>query len=160
VAPVTEIDPDERAPWRARVGMSLQLSGTRRRALAAATSLSYQDYLVLAVLAEEGGQARPLDLVRELGWEKSRVSHHVSRMVERGLVTRAAIDSDRRGAVVVSTASGRRAAAAARSVHDEVVRKHFLDVATERELATIRRVAERVQATLADPPDGVRQPAV
>ena len=130
------------------MGMAFQLAGDLGRTLSEATPLSYQDYLVLAVLAERGGRARPSELGRELGWEKSRVSHHVGRMIERGLVKRESFTSDKRGALVVVTAKGRSAAERAAPVHDEVIRRRFLDLVSERELTTFRRVAERVLASL------------
>ena len=148
-APVTTT---ERAAWRALMGMAFQLTGQLGQALNEATSISYQDYLVLAVLREQGGRARPVDLGRELGWEKSRLSHHVARMLERGLVRRESLTTDKRGALVVVTSKGRRAAEGAASVHDGVIRQRFLELVTERELATIRRVAERVLASLPDAP--------
>ena len=131
------------------MGMAFQLAGELGHALGEASAISYQDYLVLAVLREFDGRGRPVDLGRELGWEKSRVSHHVARMVDRGLVTRETVATDKRGALVVATAKGRRALEAAAPVHDEVVRRHFLDVVTDRQLTVVRGVAERVIASLA-----------
>jgi DNA-binding MarR family transcriptional regulator len=142
----------ERAAWRALMGMAFQLAGELGRTLGEVAAISYQDYLVLAVLKEQGGRARPVHLGRELGWEKSRLSHHVSRMIDRGLVKRDSVTSDKRGALIIATPKGLRAADAARTYHDRVVREHFLDLVSDKELATIRRVAERVLASLGSTP--------
>lgn len=50
--------------------------------------------------------------------------------------------TDKRGALVTSNAKGRRALEAAAPVHDGVVRRQFLDVVSDRELAAIRRADE------------------
>ena len=44
---------------------------------------------------------RVLELARALGWEKSRLSHQLTRMQQRGLVERSNCSEDRRGAFVV-----------------------------------------------------------
>ena len=69
--------------------------------------------------------------MRELGatveWDRSRLSHHVSRMCKRGLVTRENCTEDARGANVRLTDAGREAVAAAREQHGELVRRYFFD---------------------------------
>jgi DNA-binding MarR family transcriptional regulator len=57
---------------------------------------------------------------------------------------------DGRGAVVVLTENGRRTIDAAAPAHVESVRRHFVDLLTEDELATLGDIAERVIARLAD----------
>ena len=49
---------------------------------------------------------RLFQLGRALGWEKSRISHQVTPMVERGLVEKSKCGSDRRGAFVAVTDAG------------------------------------------------------
>ena len=131
------LDEREARAWRSLQFMDMQLTAALARQLAAESGLSYPDYVVLVALTgRPDGRRRVFELARDLGWEKSRVSHHVARMAERGLV--------------VATAAGLRAAAAAVPVHDDVVRRQFLGQVSERELATISRVALRVTASLAD----------
>ena len=49
--------------------------------------VSYQDYLVLVALTDRpDGRMRLFELVEVLGWEKSRVSHHIARMAGRQLL--------------------------------------------------------------------------
>ncbi|WP_371601214.1 MarR family winged helix-turn-helix transcriptional regulator [Streptomyces sp. NBC_00564] len=43
---------------------------------------------------------RAKDLGAEVGWERSRLSHQISRMEKRGLVTREACADDARGSMV------------------------------------------------------------
>src|SRR5687768_6760585 len=89
----------EQDAWRSLQLMHMRLEGELARHLASESGLSYQDYLVLVVLTDRpDGWIRLFELADLLGWEKSRVSHHVARMVERGLVTKERCESDRRGA--------------------------------------------------------------
>jgi len=139
----------QRASWRQMMLMAFQLSGELGRQLATATGLSYQDYLVLAVLqARDDGRARAFELGDELGWEKSRVSHHVARMAQRGHVRREPVATDGRGAYIRITTKGRTALAAAAPAHDAVVRRHFLANVDRDELEVIGDVAGRVLASL------------
>ena len=55
------------------------------------TGLSAADYEVLVNLSEATqGRLRPSELGAAIKWEKSRLSHQVSRMEQRGLVKRSA----------------------------------------------------------------------
>ena len=87
---------EERA-WRSLQLMQMRLEGELARQLAADSGLSYPDYLVLVALTDRpDGRMRLFELAGVLGWEKSRLSHHVGRMADRGLVRKEKCDSDRR----------------------------------------------------------------
>ena len=145
------LDENELEAWRRLQLMQLQLTAALSRELADASGLSYQDYLVLAALTDRpGGRMRAFELGRELGWEKSRLSHHVARMVERGLVRREKCETDQRGAFVVVTKLGRKAIEAAAPQHVEGVRRHFIDLLSPTELKTLSTVAGRVLSKLSD----------
>ena len=83
-----------------------------------------------------------------LGWEKSRLSHHVARMADRGLVKKEKCDSDRRGAFVVVTERGRKEIEAAAPGHVATVRRLFVDRLTPDQLDAIAEAAEIVLAAL------------
>lgn len=70
---------------------------------------------------------RLLELAGALGWEKSRLSHHVARMAAGGLVNKEKCDADRRGAFVVVTKRGRKEVGAAAPNHVAAVRRLFVD---------------------------------
>ena len=144
------LDENELEAWRRLQLMHLQLTAALSRELAGASALSYQDYLVLAALTDRpDGRMRAFELGRELGWEKSRLSHHVARMVERGLVRREKCETDQRGAFVIVTKQGHKAIEAAAPGHVEGVRRHFMDLLTPAELETLSTVARRVLDKLA-----------
>lgn len=135
---------EERA-WRALQFMQMRLEGELARQLAADSALSYPDYLVLVALTDRpDGRMRLFELAAVLGWEKSRASHHVGRMVERGLVKKQRCDSDRRGFYVVVTARGRRALEAAAPGHVATVRRIFVDRLAPQQLDALGAAAEAV----------------
>lgn len=143
------LDEREQRAWRALQFMQMRLEGELARQLAADSGLSYPDYLVLVALTDhEDGRMRLFELASILGWEKSRASHHVGRMVERGLVKKEKCDSDRRGAYVAVTAHGRREIEAAAPGHVAAVRRLFVDQLTPEQLDTIRDAAEAVLAAI------------
>src|SRR3981189_3405483 len=50
------------------------------------TGLSPGDYAVLLTLSEaDGGRIRSSELAARIGWERSRLSHHLGRMERRQL---------------------------------------------------------------------------
>jgi DNA-binding MarR family transcriptional regulator len=145
---------EERA-WRALQFMQMRLEGELARQLAAESGLSYPDYLVLVALTDRpDGRMRLFELAHELGWEKSRASHHVGRMVDRGLVTKKRCTADRRGLYVVLTARGRRAIESAAPGHVAAVRRLVIDRLTPEQLDAVGAAAEIVLAKLDEPPDG------
>jgi DNA-binding MarR family transcriptional regulator len=143
---------EERA-WRALQFMQMRLEGELARQLASDSGLSYPDYVVLVALTDRpDGRMRLFELAGVLGWEKSRLSHHVARMVARGLVQKERCDSDRRGSFVVITKKGGKEIEAAAPGHVRTVRQLFVDRLTPDELAIIATAAEKVLASMDDAP--------
>src|SRR5947207_12392564 len=66
-------------------------------------------------------------LAAQIGWERSRVSHHVRRMSARGLVTCGLSATDRRVTEVTLTARGWQAQEEAAPGHVDLVRRLFFD---------------------------------
>ena len=142
---------EERA-WRSLQFMQMRLEGELARQLTADSGLSYPDYLVLVALTDRpGGRMRLFELGDVLGWEKSRLSHHVARMADRELVTKEKCDSDRRGAFVVVTGRGRKEIEAAAPGHVNAVRRLFVDRLTPDQLDGIGKAADIVLAALDEP---------
>ncbi|HUV57795.1 MAG TPA: MarR family winged helix-turn-helix transcriptional regulator [Acidimicrobiales bacterium] len=134
--------PEDRA-WQSLQFMQMRLTAELSRQLAEHSSLSYPDYIVLVALtAQPDGRCRIFEVANEIGWEKSRLSHHIGRMSARGLVTREQCDSDRRGAFVVITELGRKELEAAAPGHVDAVRRLFIDGLSAEQLTVIAEVAE------------------
>lgn len=143
------LDEREARAWRGLQMMQMRLTGALTRQLVTESQLSYQDYLVLVTLTEqEDGRLRLFELGRSLGWEKSRLSHHIARMAQRGLVTKEACDADRRGFHVIVTSAGRKAITAAAPGHVDAVRRLFVDRLSPRQLDAIAAASDVVLAAL------------
>ena len=135
---------EERA-WRGLQLMHMHLDREMSRQLASDSDLSLQDYGVLVALTDvEGGRLRLFELGEMLGWEKSRLSHHVARMARRGLVTKERCDADRRGSYVALTTEGRQAIEIAAPGHVAAARDHFIDRLTPQQLDALAAIADAV----------------
>jgi DNA-binding MarR family transcriptional regulator len=111
--------------------------------------LSGPDFKVLHPLSEApGGLLRARELCLDIGWDRSRLSHHLSRMEKRGLITREECAEDGRGLMVRLTAAGKKAIEAAAPAHVENVRRYFFDLLSKDELETLAGVLDRVRESL------------
>ena len=83
----TGVTETEWTAWRTFTSMRRQLDVALERQLQRDGDISAAEYSVLITLFEaEGKQLRARDIGMVLAWEKSRVSHQISRMEKRGLV--------------------------------------------------------------------------
>ena len=146
------LTPDEQSAWRGYRRMRALLDLQLARDLMRDSGLSEADYDVLSTLGEtDGHRMRLTELAAGMLWSKSRLSHHIGRMEQRGLVGREPCDDDGRGSMVVLTASGRKAIDAAAPRHVESVRRHFVDLIEPAELAALDALSHRVLANLRSP---------
>lgn len=144
---------DEERVWRALQFMTMHLDTALAQQLAADSNVSYPDYSVLVSLTDsEDGRMRIFELGEVLGWEKSRLSHHLSRMVKRGLVDKEPCGTDRRGAFIVITDTGRRELALAAPGHVAKVRELFINQLSAEQLQTIGAAADAVLTALKEQP--------
>jgi DNA-binding MarR family transcriptional regulator len=103
------------------------------------------DYQVLSTLSEaEDHRRRLTELAFRMQWSASRLSHHVTRMEQRGLVTRAECSDDLRVAYVVLTDAGWEAIKAAAPDHVASVRRHLIDLLSPAELDAMTSIGEKV----------------
>lgn len=145
------LTPAEDRAWRGYRRLSLLLDQQVARDLAADSGLSEADYDVLSNLSETpGARLRLTELAAHMRWSPSRLSHHVTRMQQRGLVTRHTSPEDGRAAVIVLTGEGRRTIEEAAPHHVESVRRHFIDLLTPEQVAAFAALSETVVAHLAE----------
>ena len=101
------LDDREQSAWRAYLDMNAKLIARLNKEMQEQSGLSISDFSVLVALSEHvDGRMRVLELARALGWEKSRLSHQLTRMQQRDLIDRVNCSEDRRGAFVAITAAG------------------------------------------------------
>ena len=141
----TGVTETEWTAWRTFTSMRRQLDVALERQLQRDGDISAAEYSVLITLFEaENRELRARDLGMTLAWEKSRVSHQISRMEKRGLVGRRECDTDARGTWITLTADGKRAVLSAMREHAATIRSYFFDVVTADELEALRSASERV----------------
>jgi len=144
------LDEEEQRAWRSLMSMQAGLSEFIERQLRNRCGLSNADYQVLAHLSEAPeGQLRSFELGELLRWEKSRVSQHLGRMQNRGLVSRERCLTDQRGAVVAITSQGSDLIKAADPQHVADVRDVLIDHHTATELEMLSTIGDKVRERLA-----------
>nr|CEL19086.1 Transcriptional regulator, MarR family [Kibdelosporangium sp. MJ126-NF4] len=132
------LDEAEERAWRGYRQMFLLLNAQVNRDLAHESGLSEPDYDVLSTLSEaKNHRYRLKKLAEHMLWSQSRLSHHVTRMEQRGLVTREECADDARGATIMLTKAGREAIEAAAPLHVESVRRHFFDHLTREQVEVL-----------------------
>ncbi len=104
--------------------------------------LTEAEYLVLFSLSEAPDhQMRSMDLASQLGWQRSRTSQQLSRMAERGLVTRKECDTDRRGLIEVLTPEGLERITTAAPIHAQAVNHCFANVLSDEQLSALSEIS-------------------
>lgn len=148
------LDDREQRVWRSWLQASSRLEAHLARRMQADADISVSDFAVLVPLSEAPEQRlRAFALGRALQWEKSRLSHHLTRMERRGLVSREDCGTDRRGAYVVLTPVGRAALETAAGPHVEAVRSAVFDRLTPGQVDLLGEVCDALVAGL--DPDAV-----
>lgn len=143
VSEVEWLNEMEMKVWRRWLRVQTELPAALGRELAADSELSMQDYETMVRLHEsEGCRLRISELADQMHWERSRLSHHLRRMENRGLIVKESCATDGRGAFVRLTDDGIKALSAAAPGHVQTVRRYFLDGMSEEELHTLGRVLE------------------
>lgn len=121
---MNELADGEQALWHAWKLASERIRARVTEDINAAVGLSDADFGVLTRVDDSGGRMRQNALAESMGWHRSRLSHQLGRMAQRGLLTRGAVDG---GVEVRLTDEGAEQIRRARPVHAAAVRRHLLD---------------------------------
>jgi DNA-binding MarR family transcriptional regulator len=105
----------------------------------AATGLSDPDVGILLRLDVAGGSLRQSEIASALGWDRTRLSHQLTRMEDRGLLARRRTSS---GVWVDISDAGKEAATSARPVHAAAVRRHLAEPLTPGQSAMLREILQ------------------
>ncbi|HEX4066131.1 MAG TPA: MarR family transcriptional regulator [Acidobacteriaceae bacterium] len=134
------LSPRELRVWHAFRLMGEDVLARVGRDIAQATGLSGSEFGVLSRLVGIGkGEMQQQALARAMDWDKSRLSHQLTRMQRRRLIVRRSTEGN--GVLVVLTQRGREKLDAARPVHAESVRRNLLSRLTPEQVDTIVRVS-------------------
>jgi DNA-binding MarR family transcriptional regulator len=138
--------------WANYQRMRVRLTARLNQELARSTGLSEADYEILLALSEIPGEAvRALALRCGLAWEKSRLSHQLRRMEQRGLVVRESCAEDNRGSVIRNTEAGRQLAREAKKCYEQAVQRYVADVLTPEQFEALGEIAQTILANLDEP---------
>ena len=132
------LNEDEQQTWRGTVGLAQLLIRQLDRDLNV-HGLNSHDYEILVELSEAPDhRMRMTELADATSQSRSRLSHQITRMENRGLVRRDDCEGDKRGTFTVLTADGMAAIERVAPDHVENVRRHFIDRLTPTQLEQIR----------------------
>jgi DNA-binding MarR family transcriptional regulator len=136
---MSTVDGADVALWMAwkRVG-----EVTRARVLADVTahsSVSESELTVLVHLERAGGTSRQNALASAAGWDRTRLSHLLTRMDERGYLARHRLQN---GVELTLLDAGREALEATREPLGEAVQRHVMSRLDLRLKAALREITE------------------
>jgi DNA-binding MarR family transcriptional regulator len=140
---------EELRVWRDFIETAEALRTELASRLQSESSLSPGDYAVLLALSEaRGHQLRSSELAAAIGWQRSRLSHHLGRMERRSLIRREDCPTDSRGAEVILAAEGATAFRRASIPHLRAVRDLFVGALDRRQLAAASDLATALRTRL------------
>ncbi|WP_211763838.1 MarR family winged helix-turn-helix transcriptional regulator [Kutzneria sp. CA-103260] len=133
------LEPEEWELWDLWMRAQRLLTRELDRGLQHDCGISKAEFSVLVTLWQAPGrEMRVCELSDSLDWEKSRVSHQLTRMENRGFVTRTPQGADGRRAGIGLTAEGRRTVQSAIRVHADNIRRYFFDSLTPQQTEAFR----------------------
>jgi len=141
--------PDELRIWRDYLETADELRTRLAERMQHASELSIADYTVLLALSEaDGHRLRSSEVATRIGWERSRVSHHLGRMEKRGLIRREACADDSRGSEVVLADAGADAFRRSSVPHLRDIHALFIDALSTAQLAAVADVSTALRTHL------------
>lgn len=139
------LDEQQQEHWQAVVLLTRRIYSALSRDLQESSDLSGADFEVLVALTRYSeAKARSKDLVNELEWDRSRLSHQLKRMERRGYIHRQECLEDKRGFFVQVTDSGHQVLARAVPSHVETVRELIVDQLSSAQFASLGEIAKHL----------------
>jgi DNA-binding MarR family transcriptional regulator len=144
------LDATQQRDWRTFVEGSIRLTDLLDRDLKAKHGLSMAEYEILVRLSEAPERRlRMAELAEFASQSRSRLSHTVSRLECKGLVSRDTCGADKRGVNAQLTDEGFAFLSKAAADHVATVREFFVDVVDPDDLVAIGRAFAAVSAQVA-----------
>lgn len=139
----------EMEAWLALVGVTYRLPQALDKQLRRDFGISHSYYTVLSSISEAPGGQLCMGEIAQLAWSSpSRLTHAVSKLEERGWVTRESDPSDRRNQIARLTAEGWAALREMAPTHLAQVRASVFDHLDADDVAAMARVAGKLRAAL------------
>jgi DNA-binding MarR family transcriptional regulator len=144
---------DEQVTWRSFVGTCHAFFAAIDAQLQRDAGMPLAYYEILVQLSEAPGRSlRMSQLAQATSASKSRASHAVARLEERGWVRRTECPTDRRGQVAQLTDEGYAVLAAAAPGHVEQVRRTLFDPLTPEQVERVADITRAIMAAVGTPP--------
>src|SRR5690349_5906728 len=139
----------EQCAWRAYLEATQRLFEQLDRELQRELDMPLAYYQILAMLSEAPDRTlRMSDLAAQTWSSRSRLSHAVDRLEEKGWVERLSCPSDKRGAFAVLTDAGLRVLEVAAPSHVGSVRRLVFDQLSPDEVEGFAEVSRKIAARL------------
>jgi DNA-binding MarR family transcriptional regulator len=149
VADKVWLTPSQGRTWLSYMQVYHRLEFEMNRQLQAECGLSLADYTVMnALSAASGRRLRLSQLATIIGWERSRLSHHLQRMASRGLVDRVQSETDGRATDALLTDTGLRMLRVAAPKHVAWVRTLFFSDLDDDRVAELGDLLDAVHRTI------------
>jgi DNA-binding MarR family transcriptional regulator len=129
--------------WRTLAAVHGLIEARLEKALQGEHQLSVVEFTVLDALdRQDGWHMRMQQLARAAALSASATTRLVTRLENRGLLTRVLCADDRRGIYTELTKAGEKALAAARPTHDRVLEEALVEAEGIPELAPLVRAID------------------
>jgi DNA-binding MarR family transcriptional regulator len=138
---------EEQCAWRTFLAACQTLFGAVDTQLQHESDIPHGYYEILVRLSEAPGHSLRMRQLAEASISsKSRLSHAVARLEERGWVTRTSCPTDRRGQIAQLTEDGLAALAAAAPGHVQQVRRSLIDLLSPEQIGQLREISAAIVA--------------
>jgi DNA-binding MarR family transcriptional regulator len=136
---------EEQLVWRSFLGACQMFFTAVDAELQRDAQIPHAYYEILVRLSEAPGRSlRMSQLAEAASASKSRISHAVARLEERGWVRRAECPTDRRGQIAELTEAGYAALEQAAPGHVEQVRRSLFDALTPQQVRQLKEICEAI----------------
>ena len=143
------LTPEEQSVWRAFLDVARLMMDQMNRQLSEESGMSLPEYEILVALSEAPERRlRMSELADRVVSSRSRITHTVARMEERGLVRREACLDDGRGVLCVLTDAGFAVLEAAAPGHVELVRSLMFDPLTPADVEALGVALNKIREEL------------
>jgi DNA-binding MarR family transcriptional regulator len=145
--PTRWLTPEEQRAWRAFLTACQVMFGAIDAQLQHEAGIPHGYYEILVRLSEAPGRALRMNQLAEASTSsKSRLSHAVARLEERGWIERTSCPEDRRGQVAQLTDEGFAALAGAAPGHVDQVRRSLLDRLSPEQVEQLHQISAAIAA--------------
>ena len=148
MASVTQTDLNQKS-WHAFHKIRINLLPHLVKHLNNECGLSEAEYQVfIGLQSSENGQLKPSQLAEEIGWDLGRLSHQVTRMEAKGLLSKQQCPVDARSCWVGVTKKGQALFEKAQPLQMKEVNRLFSSALTNEQKQSLIEISEAIEAHL------------